>query len=233
MTSPLSRFYRSTIGMKWVMAVSGLILLGFVVAHLLGNLKMFVGRDSVNEYAVWLRHLPFFGLWLLRGVTLLAVVLHVATALRLVHLNRAARPDGYRYRSTIQTTYAARTMPVTGMLVLAYVVYHLLHFTFGATHPEHAHLTDAAGRHDVYSMVVLGFRIPAVAAVYVIANAILAVHLSHGIGSLFQTVGVGNPRYHRLLDRAGPAIAGALFLGYVSIPIAVMLDILKLPEGVQ
>ncbi len=228
-----SSFLKSSVGAKQGMAVSGLILFGFIIVHMLGNLTIFAGRDAINAYAVSLRELPFESLWIGRVVLLAALVVHVATAFRLARINRAARPEGYRYRAVIQTDYAARTMLFSGLIILAYVVYHLMHLTFGVTGPGPFTLTDPQGRHDVYSLVVLGFQDGRVAAAYVIANALLCVHLYHGIQSLFQTLGLSNPKHSACIRRLGPAIAVILFLGYVAVPVSVQLGLVTLPAGVQ
>lgn len=215
----------SSIGTKVVMGVTGLLLVGFVLIHMLGNLQIFLGPDTLNHYGELLRTLPEL-LWAARLVLLAAVVLHIASALRLTAENRAARPERYAKSATVQVGIAPRTLILSGLVIAAFVVYHLLHFTFLVTHPEFAHLVDAKGRHDVYAMVVAGFSDPGISAFYALANVLLAMHLSHGVGSLFQTLGLATPRWRPRLDRLGAALAWIILIGNVSIPAAVLLKLL-------
>ena len=227
---PAVAFGKSSIGKKSLMAVTGLMLVGFVVGHLLGNLQIFLGAEVLNEYAMHLLELGPL-LWVMRGGLLLALVVHVVVAISLTLDNRRARPTGYSFRASVQTTYAARTMMVSGVIILAYLVYHLLHFTFRITNPDISNLHDAAGHHDVYSMVVLSFKDPLIAGVYIVAQLLLAAHLSHGFGSMFQSLGwicEGNEYFMKKLSMAIGALIG---LGYISIPVAVLMNILTVPGG--
>jgi succinate dehydrogenase / fumarate reductase, cytochrome b subunit len=217
-----STYIRSSIGMKQLMAVTGLILLGFVIAHLLGNLLIFAGPDAINSYAVGLRDLGPL-LWIARLILLGAVLLHIFAAVRLVSINRAARPVRYQVFKPRITPYYARAMAWTGLIVAAFVVFHLLHLTFGAVYPEHFELVDAEGRHDVYTMTVLGFQNVVVSGFYVVAVGLLALHLAHGIPSLFQSLGLRHPKYTPTIAKVGFWLAVLLFIGYVSIPAAVLL----------
>lgn len=221
---------RSSIGKKAMMAVSGLLLIGFVILHLLGNLLIYGGPDALNSYAEKLRHLGPI-LWIARLVLLTALVLHLITSIMLSKENRAARPVTYAKPQALRTTLAARTMMLSGLMVIAFIVYHLLHFTFRVTNPAISNLTDALGRHDVYAMVVYSFREPAIVGAYLIAMALLCAHLSHGIASAFQTLGLNNDRTLPVIERAGHLIAGLLFLGYLSIPLSVFLGVVKMPGG--
>lgn len=218
----------TSIGSKTVMAVTGMMLFGFVLVHMLGNLQIFAGPDKLNAYAKGLADLGPL-LWVARAGLLGLFALHLAAAYTIVRANRAARPDAYLSVKPQVTTYAARTMVYSGLLVLAFVVYHLAHFTFGWVAPSHAALLDASGRHDVYSMVVLGFRVPAIAISYVVAQAVLALHLSHGLSSAFQTLGVTHPRLAFLKAGFGRATAVLVFLGNVSMPLAALFGGLHLP----
>jgi succinate dehydrogenase / fumarate reductase cytochrome b subunit len=195
----------SSVGSKTVMAVTGIALFGFVVVHMLGNLQVFLGPERLNAYA--------------KGLEDLGPLLWVARIGLLAYVGATAQV----------TSYAARTMFVSGLLVLAFVVYHLAHFTFGWIAPSHHALTDAQGRHDVYAMVVRGFRIPAIAVSYLVAQAILASHLSHGLSSAFQTLGVTHPRLAFLKAGFGKAVAAGIFLGNASMPLAALLGALHLP----
>ncbi len=213
------------------MAVTGLILTGFVVGHMVGNLQIFVGPEAINRYGHFLQSLGEL-LWVIRLVLLATVIVHIASAARLVVLNRQARPIGYVRDDSVQTTFAARTMPWTGMILLAFIIYHLAHFTLGTEQPELFGHHDELGRHDIYAMVVRGFQDWFVTAWYVIANALLALHLSHGVSSLFQSLGVTTPSLRRpLVDLAGPAVGTAVLIGNLAIPLACWLGLLELPYG--
>ncbi len=212
------------------MAVTGLVLLGFVVAHLAGNLLIFGGPELLNSYAQHLRDLGPL-LWAARLVLLTAVVLHILTAVQLTLENKKARgPVDYQRGAVIQTTYAARTMALSGFIVLAYIIYHLLHFTFGVTHPEISHGVDALGRHDVYTMVVLSFRQPLITFGYVFSMALLCLHLSHGFKSLFQSLGLNDERFEPRLRTLSRVLAAAIFIGYSAIPAAIYFGLVK-PAG--
>ncbi len=222
-------WFRSSIGKKLLMAGSGLVLVGFVIAHLLGNLLIYLGPEAINAYA---QHLWQLGplLWVARGVLLATVVVHAATSAQLAIENRRARPQPYQALRQRETTVAARTMMASGLLLAAYLIYHLLHFTFGVTNPGIAHATDALGRHDVYAMMVLSFQQPAISLAYLLGMAILCLHLGHGIGSVFQTLGLANERTIPRIARAGRLVAFAVYLGYISIPLAVLLGFVALPR---
>jgi len=227
----MSRFAtlcQSSIGAKLAMAVTGILLFVFVVAHLLGNLLVFAGREATNAYAHGLREMGGL-LWAARVGLVAVFLVHVASALRLWRLNRAARPEPYAVVSPVASSYAGRTIVMTGLLVLLYVVYHLLHFTLGVTNPEFLKLVDPKGRPDVYLMVVRGFSNVAISAVYLAAMVLLGLHLSHGVTSLFQTLGISHPSYDPLIKRLGPVSAILIFAGYASIPVAVVAGLLKAP----
>lgn len=223
-------FLGSSVGKKALMAASGLVLSGFVLAHMIGNLQVFLGPDALNDYAHHLQSMPAL-LWAARAVLLGAVLTHAAVGIRLAVENRAARPVGYAAQSTIRATTASRTMVVSGLALAAFIVYHLLHFTLGVTDPEHFRLVDAEGRHDVYAMVVLGFRRWPVSVSYVVAMALLCAHLSHGVQSLFQTLGWNDERRARALRCFSGAYGAILFVGNSSIPVAALAGWLKLPGG--
>lgn len=223
-------FLRSSVGLKTVMALSGVVLFGFIVIHLLGNLQVFVGQEAMNSYAKLLKSMPAV-LWTARIALLGVILAHILSAVQLKRLNMAARPEPYVYQNTVQATLSSRTMFASGTIVLLYILYHLAHFTLGYTHPEYFHRTDALGRHDVYTMVVLSFSHLSVSAIYVIAMGLLCFHLSHGIASFFQTLGFNNPRIQPVLRQSSVALAAAIFVGYVSIPVAILLGFVTLPQG--
>ncbi len=227
----VGRFATSSIGAKILMALSGLILFGFVLVHMAGNLQVFLGQDAYNAYAHFLKGLPEL-LWPARLVLLSAVLLHIFSGLRLAAIDRAARPVAYAQRRYRQASWASRTMALSGLVVLSFLVYHLLHFTLGVTHPADFARRDPAGHHDVYSMLVLGFKNPYVAGAYMVSMALLGLHLSHGVSSLLQTLGFNHPRYNRGVAYIGPLFAALIVVGNISMPLAVLLGWIKLPPGV-
>lgn len=210
------------------MAGTGLVLFGFVIGHLVGNLLIFVGRDALNDYAEWLKSMPAV-VWTTRIVLLASLVTHVFFANRLRLTNNAARPQEYAFRATVQASLASRAMMGTGVLVLAYVVYHLLHFTLGVTDPEAFALEETVGgasRHDVYGMVLAGFQNSILVVIaYVVANGVLALHLSHGVASLFQSLGIHDDRYSPMIRRLGWGLAVLIGAGFISIPVAIRLGL--------
>ncbi|MHC4548016.1 MAG: succinate dehydrogenase cytochrome b subunit [Planctomycetota bacterium] len=222
----LQRIAGSSIGNKFLMAATGILLLFFLLGHLAGNLQVFLGREAVNAYAQWLHDRGGL-LWTARIVLLAALLLHIYTALRLSLQNWTARPEGYRYEDTVEASWASRHMLLTGGVVFAYVVYHLLHFTFRVIDTGGMGATDAAGRLDVYGMVVQGFGHWAVASSYVAAQVVLGIHLWHAIGSVFQTLGWDQLTLRPLVRWLGPALAVLIAAGYISIPLAVWLGIVR------
>lgn len=221
-SSPVMAWLFSSIGKKTVVAVTGIILVLFVIGHLIGNLTFFFGPDWINAYAVHLRDLGPL-LWVVRLGLLAAVALHIFFTMKLWQENNAARPEKYAVKSRVQSTVFARTMRLTGLIVFAFVIFHLAHFTLLLVHPEFSGYHDAQGRHDVFRMVVAGFSYPLVSAFYVLSLALLASHLSHGIASLFQTLGLSNRRLQPAFAKAGRLVAWTLFIGFSSIPVSVLL----------
>lgn len=217
---------RSSIGRKILMAISGIILLGFVILHLLGNLQIFLGPEVLNAYAIKLRH---FGplLWIARGLLLVALVVHLCTSVQLTIENRQARPQPYAVYRPGETTLAARTMMCSGILLASFVIYHLLHFTFRVAHPELVHAVDAHGSPDVYRMVVRSFEQWPISLVYLVGVGAVCLHVSHGIGSSVQTLGLATDRAVACLMQTGRLTALAIFIGYASIPIAVLCGVLR------
>ena len=222
----LSAFTRSSIGKKYIVAITGVILVGFIIGHLLGNLQIFIGPDAVNAYAVSLRKLGPL-LWIVRIFLLIAVVLHIYFTIRLAIDNRAARPQAYARKEHVKATFASRTMALSGLLVLAFILYHLAHFTFLWVNPQYATLHDAQGRHDVFSMMVYGFQNPIVSTLYVIAMFLLTLHLTHGASSFFQSLGLNDKKLTPKLAWGGRVFAWLIFAGYTSIPAAVLLGLVK------
>lgn len=217
--------YRSLVGQKVIMAVTGIMLILFVVGHLAGNLKVFQGPAKFNAYAEGLRSFgaPFFGhgqfLWLVRLVLIAAALLHVWAAIAVTRASWAARPTGYRTLRAERTTYAARTMRVGGVLLLAYVVYHLLDLTFGSANPAFV-----AG--DAYGNLLASFSRVPVSAAYVVAMIVLGFHLQHGVWSGLQTLGLHTPPVERWRRGVTAVVAALIVAGYVSIPLAVLAGVL-------
>jgi len=214
-------FWRSSIGRKVVMAVTGAILFGFVLGHLAGNLTVYLGPEALNGYAVFLRQfLHGAGLWIARAVLLLSVILHIWSATSLTLSSRAARPVGYRERQWTESTYASRTMRWSGVIILFFVIYHLLHFTFGTVHPSFV-------EGDVYHNFVTGFQSVPVSIAYIVAMIFLGLHLRHGVWSMFQTLGVSHPRYIRWAHVGAWIFALIVVVGNCSFPIAVLAGFVK------
>ena len=209
------------------MAVTGLALIGFLLGHLAGNLLVFKGQDAMNAYAEGLKNLGAL-LWVARGGLLLMFVVHVITGVSLTMQNKRARPEKYRFSKTIQASLASRTMHLSGLTILAFLLFHLAHYTLGLVQPEYFASVDASGRHDVYNMLIHGFQNPIYSGLYIAAMLVLAMHLSHGLPSLFQSLGWNSPRFQGIYKRAGLALAALLFLGFSSIPTAVWIGYLRL-----
>jgi succinate dehydrogenase / fumarate reductase cytochrome b subunit len=220
------RFYEAPIGKKAVMAVTGAILFGYVVGHLLGNLQIYsADRDQVNRYAAFL-HDPSRAslLWGVRIVLLLAVAMHIIASLQLWKLKRAARPIGYVKKDDVPSAYAARTMMWSGPVIAAFVVFHVLHLTVGSVLP----LQELGpNQPNVRANVIAGFQHPAVAGFYIVAMLMLCLHLYHGLWSMFQSVGLSHPRYTPGLKRFAAICAILIAAGNISIPIAVMTGLLQ------
>ena len=210
-----------------IVAVTGVILILFVIGHLLGNLQVFLGPAWVNGYAEHLRELGPL-LWIIRGLLLLDVLLHIYYTIRLAIENRAARPQNYRRKDIVKASFASRHMVMSGVILLAFIIFHLLQFTFRTTDPRFAKLPmDPLGHYDVYGMMVLGFTSPLVSGFYIFSMFLLCLHLSHGSSSFFQSLGLNNKKLTPRLASFGRIFAWALFVGYSSIPAAVLLGWVK------
>ncbi|MEO1481209.1 MAG: succinate dehydrogenase cytochrome b subunit [Myxococcota bacterium] len=225
-------FLKSSVGAKIIMAISGLMMFGFLIGHIAGNLQIFIGQDAINGYAHFLKSNPEI-VWPARIGLLGAVLVHIWSGLRLAALNKAARPAGYKRKTSQRSTVFSRTMTWSGLVVLAFIAYHLAHFTFGVTNPAHYHLTDELGRHDVYSMFVLGFQQPVISGFYILAMVLLGFHLAHGTKSMFQSLGLNHPKYDMLFQVAVPGLALLVVVGNIIMPLAVLGGFLSLPEGVE
>jgi succinate dehydrogenase / fumarate reductase cytochrome b subunit len=199
-----------------------------VIVHVAGNLQAFAGREKLNSYAAFLHGPGAELLWLIRAVLIVAVVLHVVMAYQLTRQARAARPVAYHSREPQVSTLASRTMRWGGFLLLAFIVFHLLHFTTRQVDPASwAQRTDAAGRYDIYGNVVASFRIWWVSAIYFVAMIALGAHLWHGVWSFGRSLGVAKPTAHPLRRRVAPVLAIAIWLGFSIVPLAVLLGVLR------
>ena len=188
---------------------------------MIGNLQAYVGPESLNAYGLWLRELLHgAGLWIARGVLLLAVILHIWAAVALTVENRKARPVEYRKRRWEESTYASRTMVWSGPILALFIIYHLLHFTTGNLHPNFV-------EGDVYHNFVSGFRVVPVSAFYILAMLCLGLHLHHGVWSMLQTLGLSHPRWNPLRHAFAMTITAVVVLGNISFPIAVLLGFIR------
>jgi succinate dehydrogenase / fumarate reductase cytochrome b subunit len=217
----VNSFFSSTIGKKVVMAVTGLVGYGFVIAHMAGNLQVYLGPGPMNAYAESLREiLHGAGLWIARGVLLAAVALHVWAATSLTLESLAARPVGYRKAQRRESSYASRSMVWTGPILFFFILYHLAHFTTGQAHPNFI-------PGDVYHNFVVGFQSLPASAFYIVAMLFLGLHLYHGAWSLLQTLGLSHPRWNRLRFAAAALFTAAVVAGNLSFPLAVQLGVLR------
>jgi len=217
------------LGKKYLMAVSGLVLVLFVIGHLVGNLQVFLGPEAINRYGHFLQsNLEL--IWPARIFLLAMIGLHIWSAIRVTLENKTARPVPYGQYQPVGSSYASRTMLMSGYIIFAFIVYHLLHYTalvqavnltghdFGAK-PE---FFDAEGRHDIFKMLVVGFNNVWVSGFYILGIALLCLHMSHGISSMFQSLGLKNKVYGPCLDKMARALSILIFLGYASIPLAIL-----------
>lgn len=222
MAHPIFRWLFSSIGKKTVVALTGIALVLFVIGHLLGNLTFFVGPDAINAYAEKLHSLGPV-LWVVRFGLLAVVGLHIYFTMLLWIENRHARPSKYEFKNRVQSTVFSRTMRLSGLVVIAFVVFHIAHFTARVIDPAYNEMRLPNGNLDVFQMMVAGFSNVWFSIFYIFALALLAFHLSHGIGSLFQTLGITNRKVRPLFDTGGKILAWALFVGFSSIPLSVIL----------
>lgn len=229
----IGELWRSTLGKKAVMAVSGIVLFGYVLLHMIGNLKLYfpehatgehAGASALNVYAGWLRTVgdPFLpqegALWLVRIVLVVAVVAHVWAAWAVTRRSRAARPKRYQEVRRVEVDYAARTMRWGGVIIAFFVLYHLLHLTTGQAHHDFV-------PGDVYHNVVSGFSLWWVSAIYIIANLLLGMHLYHGLWSMFQSLGWSRPAFNPWRRGFAAVFAVVVTAGNVSFPLAVLAGV--------
>ena len=220
------RFYRSTIGKKVIMAVTGLALVAFVIVHMAGNLQLFLGPDKLNGYSAFLKSTGEL-LWLARLGLLGAVALHILMAWQLTQIKNAARPVGYTRRDPQVSTLGARSMRWGGVVLLIFIVLHLLHFTTGTIFPYASSNAATFSEHDVYANVVSAFHNVWVVLFYVVAMLFLLLHLFHGAWSSVRTLGLAKPTPHPLERRISTAIAVVVWLGFTAVPVAVFFGLVR------
>lgn len=225
----LLQFWKSSIGKKLIVAVTGILLVGFLIAHMVGNLLIYQGREAMNEYAYFLHHfLHGWGIWLFRLGLIAAFVLHIVATVALTRQNREARDSRYAYEGTVQASKSSRIMIWSGLTVLGFVIFHILHFTIPVA-PGLSGLKDPLDpeRVDVYGMVIKGFQNPLVVLFYILAISLLCSHLSHGIASIFQTLGLRSEKTRGPIHKLGIAISGVLWLGFLSIPFLISVNAIE------
>lgn len=222
----LPRLVTSSLGKKFLVAITGVGLFLFVIGHLVGNLQIFLGPESINRYGHFLQTTTEI-LWPARVGLLAFVIIHIWTSIALTLENHAARATPYEVKEVVAASLASRTMIWSGLIILAFVLFHLAHYTLLIVHPEFRDLHDANGWHDIYQMMILGFSNGWVSGFYVLAIGLLCIHLSHGIGAMFQTLGLKNEAYALIIDRCAVVISVLIFLGYISIPLAVLTKVVK------
>ena len=228
--NPLLVFAKSSIGKKWIVGVSGALLVLFVIAHLAGNLSIYIGPygEGINVYAQALHASQAF-LWSARGGLLVVFLVHIFTTISLVIENRRARPQRYAVKAHVQSTIFVRTMALSGLVVLSFLIFHVLQFAAGMS--PYSHLYDMEGRHDVAAMIIKSFHNPWVSGFYLLSLVLLGMHLSHGISSLFQTFGLNGRKSSGLIRCAALAAAVLLMTGFATIPVASVTGYLKvLPD---
>lgn len=212
----------STIGKKVVMAVTGIIMFGFLVGHMAGNLQVFLGAEVFDHYAASIKAIPPL-LWGVRAVLLISLTLHVWAAVTLTLRNKQSRPVGYRKLTPQASVLPARTMIFSGAALLLYIVYHLSHFTLGFAHPSWPNFEP----HAAYRNLVTGLSVPWVAAIYIVAMVLLSWHLYHGVWSAFQTLGLNHPKYNALRRTFAVVMTLVVVLGFIIIPLAVLSGLVR------
>lgn len=222
----LLRIFTSSLGKKFLMALTGAGLFLFVIAHMVGNLQIFLGPESINRYGHFLQTTPEI-LWPARIGLLALVIIHIWASISLTVENQAARATGYEVKELVAASTASRTMIWSGLIVFAFICFHLAHYTLMVVHPEYRTLVDARGQHDIYQMMILGFSNCWVSGFYVLSIGLLCIHLSHGTSAMFQSLGLKNAAYADLIARLAKVVAIVIFLGYISIPVAVLAGVVK------
>jgi succinate dehydrogenase / fumarate reductase cytochrome b subunit len=221
----IKAIFRSSLGKKYLMALTGFFLFLFVIGHLVGNLQIFLGPEAINRYGHFLQS-NIELLWPVRVILLAFLVVHIWAASKLSVENKAARPVGYTVYQPKGSTYASRTMLMSGIIAFVFIIYHLLHYTaqvkyINLTGQDFTTFFDAEKRHDIFKMMVVGFSNGWVSAFYALGVGLLSLHLSHGASSMFQSIGWKNDAYRPFLDKAARVVALLIFVGYLSIPVAI------------
>jgi succinate dehydrogenase / fumarate reductase cytochrome b subunit len=219
------KLFTTTVGKKLIMGATGFGLVMFMIIHMLGNTNVLMGRESMNNYAATMQSMGAL-LWVARGGLLAAALLHIWAAITLTRQNRLARPEAYAENKLPGASLASRTMAVTGILLLGLFIYHLLHFTLGQIDPVTFAAVDAKGRHDAYFMVVKAFENPLVSFSYMIFVGLVCIHMSHGIESFFRSLGLMGKRWQAMQSTGAKIVAALLFVGFVSVPSAVLLGLI-------
>ena len=214
-----AQFWNSTVGKKIVMALTGAIGVGYLVAHVSGNLLVFAGPEKINAYAALLKSNPGL-LWTARTILIVAVLLHIIAAYQLARMSQKSRPTSYKRWRAIGSDFASRTMRWTGPLVGLFIIYHLLHFTLGTVHPSF-------DERNVYHNVISGFQVWYVSAIYIIAMLALSLHLYHGAWSMFESLGINHLKYNRLIRVLATFVTIIVVVGFISIPVAVLLGLIS------
>jgi len=222
----LLRHFTSSLGKKFLMAITGAGLFLFVIGHLLGNLQIFLGPEAINRYGHFLQTTPEI-LWPARIGLLVFVAVHIWASISLTLENRAARGTRYEVKEVVDASLASRTMIWSGLIILAFVAFHLAHYTLMVVYPGFRDLRDANGWHDIYRMMIIGFSNSWVSGFYVLSIGLLCIHLGHGVGAMFQSLGLKNQTYTGAIVRFSIIAAAIIFLGYISIPLAVLAGVLK------
>jgi len=215
MSARVASLYHSTIGKKAVMAITGIIMFGYLVGHMAGNLQIFIGRQKINDYAHFLHATPLL-LWGTRAVLIVAIILHIWSAYELAQDAWKARPVAYAKTKYIETTYAARTMRWSGPIIFVYLVYHIMHLTLGRA-PGMPYDPE-----DVYGNLVRGFQIAPVAIMYMLAMVLVGFHLYHGLWSFFQSLGLNHPKYNKLRRQFAAVMTVLICGGFIAVPISVL-----------
>ena len=224
----IQRLWQSSIGKKYVMAITGLGLYLFVIIHMLGNLQIYFGPEYLNAYARALKGTPAL-LWGARLGLLFITVLHITAAAQLSRANRQARPLAYTQKKPVASTLASRTMLISGLILFAFIVFHLAHFTLGWVDPQYLTLQDPLelSRHDVYRMMITGFSNPVVSVFYIVSMGLLLLHLSHGVSSLFQSLGLRSKKTFGFFDKLAKSAALILFIGNSAIVLAILFGVIN------
>ncbi|MFK7872895.1 MAG: succinate dehydrogenase cytochrome b subunit [Oligoflexales bacterium] len=218
----IKKFLTSSVGCKMIMALTGLIMLGFLFAHLAGNLLVFAGRDALRAYASGLRDiLPILNI--LRFGLIGGIALHIWAAIRLRRISQKASPHAYQVKSVVKASRSSRSMAFTGGTILLFIGYHLAHLTFRWTHPEF----QGFDTFDIYPMIIASFQNPFLSLFYLVSISCVMIHLSHGITSFFQTMGYSHPDHQKMINCLGPATSGLLWVGYASIPLSILSGLIS------